>query len=121
MSQRDHLFTLLGKTLNELSPLIETAMRALDRPGSRALRYKIDRDFHFAVGAYNMIQRTKVPECDWPQLDGPVYDRVIPLRVEGQKQRRPKPRPRGPALRLVVDNSGEGAPHGVAQGQGDAA
>ena len=121
MNHRDHYFTLLGKTLSELSPLLDSAMRALDRPGSRALRYKIDRDFHFAVGVYNMIQRKNAPECDWPKLDGPVYDRVIPLPSGGQKRRRSKSQPRRPALRLVVDNSGEGASLGVAQTGGGAA
>lgn len=47
-----YTFRLLGNTLKELAPLIEEAMRVLDKPGTRVLRRKIDGKFHFAVGVY---------------------------------------------------------------------
>lgn len=48
---------VLGEVLGELSPLITEALQALDKPGTRALRRKIDGKFHFAVGAYDMVRR----------------------------------------------------------------
>ena len=45
MSLDEHFLRVLGDKLRELTPLIAEAMRALDRPGSRSLRRKLDGTF----------------------------------------------------------------------------
>lgn len=62
---------LLGRLLGELSPLITEALQALDKPGTRALRRKIDGKFHFAVGVYGIL-----PDDDVPRSDLPRYKRA---------------------------------------------
>lgn len=113
---RYHL-NLLGSALCDLSPLIEAALRELDKPGSRALRRKIDGRFHFAVFAYEMLQREEVAQCDWSKLDLPRYQRVTqvwPAReaIEARKAARDRsgdaPPVRGHALQVVVDNTVRG-------------
>ncbi len=65
---------LLGSVLGELSPLITEALHALNKPGTRALRRKIDGKFHFAVGVYGIVRR--MDDDDVPRSELPRYDRA---------------------------------------------
>lgn len=49
MSAR-HTLDLLGETLRDLAPLVAAAVQALDKPGTRALRRKLDGAFHYVLG-----------------------------------------------------------------------
>lgn len=108
-----HTLKVLGDTLAELAPLMEEAMRALDKPGTRALRRKIDGSFHFAVGSYGMLLREETCEDEWDALNLPRYRRateVWPGRAAFDARKTmaaegvQSPPAFGP-LRLVVDNS----------------
>lgn len=73
---------LLGSVLGELSPLIAEALQALDKPGTRALRRKIDGKFHFAVGVYAMVRR--MDDEDVPRSELPRYDRATEVWPAGK-------------------------------------
>ena len=116
MSAR-HTLDLLGETLRDLAPLVAAAVHALDKPGTRGLRRKLDGEFHYALGHYGTMRRMETPESQWDalRLTLPRYERateVWPGRAayEARKAREaaaeePAPAPvRGHALRLVVDN-----------------
>lgn len=116
MSAR-HTLDLLGETLRALAPLVAAAVQALDKPGTRALRRKLDGEFHYVLGQYGTLRRMETPESRWDvlHLTLPRYERateVWPGRVafEARKARdaetsAPVRAPeRGHALRLVVDN-----------------
>ena len=108
-----HTLDLLGKTLGELSPLIEEAVRVLDQPGTRALRRKLDGKFHFAVFIYGTLCRVDVPECDRSTMDLPHYERATPVwpgRVAHEaKRQRDRELALAPerwhGLQVVVDNT----------------
>lgn len=108
-----HTIDLLGKVLRDLAPLVTAAVQALDKPGSRALRRKLDGKFHFAVKVYDSLQRDDVPECDWPALNTPRYKRATEVWpgqvVHDAKVRRREAEAAGERqqgrLRLVVDNA----------------
>jgi hypothetical protein len=96
---------LLGSVLGELSPLITEALQALDKPGTRALRRKIDGKFHFAVGVYGMVRRTD--DDDVPRSELPHYKRateVWPARqtVEAQVEARRVAKAAAKAPRLAA-------------------
>lgn len=109
MSAR-HTLDLLSETLRDLAPLVAAAVQALDKPGTRALRRKIDDKFHFAVIVYGVLRREGAPNCDWDRMVLPHYDRAIPvwsgrLAHEAHKARGAMAEGSTPAvLRLVVDN-----------------
>jgi hypothetical protein len=108
-----HAIDLLGKALRDLAPLVTAAVQALDKPGSRALRRKLDGRFNFAVSLYGGLQRMGVPECDWPALDTPRYERATEVWpgqvVHDAKVRRREAEAAGERqqgrLRLAVDNA----------------
>ena len=114
MSAR-HTLNLLGETLRDLAPLVAAAVQALDKPGTRALRRKLDGEFHYLMGHYGTLMRQGTPESQWDalRLTLPRYERateVWPGRVsfEARKAREaeasaPAPSP-AYGLRLVVDN-----------------
>ena len=87
MTLDNHFMRVLGKYLRELAPLIKAAVQVLDQKGSRALRYKLDRDFHAAMGAYNAMWRSSLPYSDDPMGDQVEYGRVIP---SDRADKRPK-------------------------------
>ena len=112
MSAR-HTLDLLGEALRDLAPLVAAAVQALDKPGTRALRRKIDDKFHFAVIVYGVLRREDEPDCDWDRMVLPHYDRAVPiwpgrLAPEARKDRGATAEGATPAcghiLRLVVDN-----------------
>lgn len=114
MSPR-HTLDLLGETLRDLAPLVAAAVKALDQPGTRGLRRKLDGEFHLALGHYGTLRRMETPESQWGalRLALPRYDRateVWPGRAsfEARKAREAEAsspaRSHGPGLRLVVDN-----------------
>lgn len=113
MSAR-HTLDLLGETLRDLAPLVAAAVEALDKPGTRGLRRKLDGEFHFLVRGYGTLQRETTPEEQWDCIPLPVYVRateVWPGRAayEGRKAREaadtaPAASP-AYGLRLVVDNA----------------
>lgn len=115
MSAR-HTLDLLGETLRDLAPLVAAAVQALDKPGTRGLRRKLDGEFHFAMVHYGTLRRMETPQSQWDalQIMLPHYERATeawPGRVafEARKARdadaaAPAPE-RVHALRLVVDNA----------------
>jgi len=110
----DHFFRVMDKNLRDLVPLIKAAVQALDRPGNRALRRKLDSGFHVAVHAYNSMWRAGQPMSDYPMGNLVEYDRATPVRWGGRKPSSDAAvtdgigakRPEGAGLRLVVDNTG---------------
>lgn len=127
MSAR-HTLDLMGKTLRDLAPLVAAAVQALDKPGTRGLRRKLDGEFHFLVRGYGTLLRETTPEEQWECIPLPAYERateVWPGRAayEGRKAREaaakvPAPtwsaedyaavmgdRPHAPRIRLAVDNT----------------
>lgn len=116
MSAR-HTLDLLGETLRDLAPLVAAAVQALDRPGTRGLRRKLDSEFHYALCHYGTLRRMETPEAQWDalRLTLPRYERATDVwpgqaAFEARKAREasaegPAPTP-SPAygLRLVVDN-----------------
>jgi hypothetical protein len=56
MSEKRRMTVLLGKTLARLAPLIEEAAKVLDHRGSRVLRNKMERDFHYALAIYGILE-----------------------------------------------------------------
>lgn len=113
MSAR-HTLDLLGETLRDLAPLVAAAVQALDKPGTRALRRKLDGEFHYALGHYGTLRRMDAPKSQWDalQVTLPHYERATeawPGRVafEARMAAAEQPAPalsRGYGLRLVVDN-----------------
>lgn len=115
-----HTLNVLGSALADLVPLIEEAVRLLDKPGTRALRRKLDKDFHFAVGAFGVLRREETCEGEWPKLNLPRYRRATerwPAQkaYDARKAREAAGSAEEPAaalaielptrgLRLVVDN-----------------
>jgi hypothetical protein len=119
MTRDAHFMRVLGANLGELAPLIAEAVRTLDRPGSRALRYKLDGAFNCAVHAYNASLLSASPEEDWHMTDRVRYDRVTPLRSEGRERGKTAGGASGSSgaawyeragLRLVVDNGPQSPP-----------
>ena len=114
MSAR-HTLDLLGETLRDLAPLVAAAVKALDQPGTRALRRKLDGEFHYLIGHYGTLMRQGTPESQWDDLRAmlPHYERATEVwpagkAFEARKAREasaPAPAP-SPAygLRLVVNN-----------------
>lgn len=116
MSAR-HTLDLLGEALRDLAPLVAAAVKALDQPGTRGLRRKLDGEFNVAVGHYGTLRRMETPESQWDalRLTLPRYERATEVwpagkAFEARKAREaaakePAPTP-SPAygLRLVVDN-----------------
>jgi hypothetical protein len=114
-----HFVRVLGTDLRKLAPLIAEAVRTLDRPGSRALRYKLDGAFNCAARAYNAALLSESSEEDWHPTDHVRYDRVTPLRSEGRACGKTAGAVGGSTeavwyeragLRLVVDNGPESPP-----------
>lgn len=116
MSAR-HTLDLLGETLRDLAPLVAAAVQALDKPGTRALRRKLDGEFHYALGHYGTLRRMETPESQWDalRLTLPRYDRATEVwpagkAFEARKAREAAAKEPAPAsspvygLRLVVDN-----------------
>jgi len=92
---RDSQMRSLGDDLRELVPLITEAVLALDKPGSRALRRKIDSAFNSAVHSYNAAWNIGLYGRDWSDLI--AYTRVTPLHWGGRRGGRPA------GLRLFVN------------------
>lgn len=116
MIVRDHLVDMLREDLQTLVPLVKAAVQALDKPGSRVLRRKLDSKFETAVWAFNGIQRADRPISE-AVPDFIRYDRVtLPIRRAswwktgdaGGSDRAPAPESTG--LRLVVDNASVSSP-----------
>jgi len=113
MSAR-YTLDLMGDALRDLAPLVVAAVKALDRPGTRGLRRKLDGEFHFLVGHYGTLLRHGTPEQQWDALQAmlPHYERateVWPGRAsfEARKAKAAEavqPPPAFGPLRLVVDN-----------------
>lgn len=115
---RDEFQRQLGDYLRELSPLAEAAVQALDKPGTRALRRKLDAQVHMVVHIYGTMLRSEVDESEWDmlRLSLPHYKRVTPAwpgrascearKAEAAQQSEQVPEPAAPTfgLRLVVDN-----------------
>lgn len=108
-----HTLSVLGKTLADLVPLVEEAVRLLDKPGTRALRRKIDKEFHFAVGVFGSLRREETGEDEWPALDTPRYNRATEVwpgqvvhdaKVRRREAEAAAERQQG-HLRMVVDNT----------------
>lgn len=78
---RDHFEAHLGKDLRDLIPLIEAALVVLDKPGTRALRSKIDKGFHCVVWGYGTVRRCGMDEGEWDALRPtlPHYKRATDL------------------------------------------
>lgn len=108
-----HLRAWVGDNLRDLLPLISEAVQALDKPGTRALRRKIDCRVNILVHAWGSFMRSTVNEADWGTLVYPQYKRVTPLWPARAAHNAKKDaqcaaaaeelEPRGP--RLVVDNA----------------
>jgi hypothetical protein len=75
MSAR-HTLDVLGEALRDLAPLVTAAVAALDQPGTRGLRRKLDGEFHFLVRCYGTLQRETLPPDLWDSHTAPFYDRV---------------------------------------------
>lgn len=119
-----HTLNVLGKTLADLVPLVEEAVRLLDKPGTRALRRKIDKEFHFAVGVFGSLRREETDEDEWPALNLPRYRRATEtwpaqMAYDARKAREAARWADDPAaplaielpnrgLRVVVDNTKSG-------------
>ena len=117
MSAR-HDLDLLGEALRDLAPLVAAAVQALDKPGTRGLRRKLDREFHYALGHYGTLRRMEIPESQWDalRLTLPHYQRateVWPAQAafDARKAREAAAKESAAAasspaygLRLVVDN-----------------
>lgn len=117
MSAR-HTLDLLGEALRDLAPLVAAAVKALDQPGTRGLRRKLDGEFNVAVGHYGTLRRMETPESQWDalRLTLPRYERATEVWPAGKafearkareaaaKELAPAPS-HGPGLRLVVDNA----------------
>ena len=105
---------LMGKTLHDLAPLVLAAVTALDKPGTRGLRRKLDGEFHFLVGHYGALRRLNAPESEWDALRAilPHYERVTEVwpgraAFEARKAKAetvPAVPVQGHSLRLVVAN-----------------
>lgn len=89
----ENMMRCLGDELRELVPLIAEAVRALDKPGSRALRRKIDSAFNCAVHSYNAARNAGRFGRDWSDIV--TYDRVTPLHWGGRRT----------GLRLIVNGA----------------
>ena len=136
MSAPDYDLALLGKSLSALSPLITAALQILDKPGTRALRRKIDGEFNLAVHTVGTMQRRNTPECDWHSLQSPRYTRATVVwpagespKIKAKAAAKAKADAAPPApiqrrgLQLVVDNGRllERRASSTPQDQGDAA
>lgn len=134
----NHTLDMLGATLIELAPLIAEALCALDKPGTRALRRKIDGSFHLMVHGYGTLRRESGDERDWSKMDLPRYKRATAVwpgqqAYDSRKAREARAAVEAPTvtapellatrgLRVVVDNTR--APHlplSATQIEGDAA
>jgi len=69
----------VDNALRDLLPLIKEAVQALDKPGTRALRRKIDSQANKLVHGWGAFMRSSVNECDWDSLVYPHYKRVTPV------------------------------------------
>jgi len=119
-----HTRDLLGDALQTLAPLVAAAVEALDVPGARSLRRKLDREFHAAIGHYGTARRMETPEAAWPSLRLPQYQPATeawPGRAAFEARQakakaaaelvEPVAVPvRGHGLRLVIDNGRAVAP-----------
>jgi len=117
MSAR-HTLDLLGEALRDLAPLVAAAVQALDKPGTRALRRKLDAQVHMVVHTYGSMLRSELDESEWDalRLTLPRYKRLTPAwpgrasykarKAEAALQSEHVPEPPAPTfgLRLVVDN-----------------
>ena len=61
---------LLGETLARLAPLIEEAAKVLDHRGSRVLRNRIERDFHYAQAIYGILELCGDDAQPWARAMG---------------------------------------------------
>lgn len=128
MSARSTL-DMMGEALRDLAPLVAAAVKALDQPGTRGLRRKLDGRFHYLVHGYGTLQREMTPEEQWDALRPlwPHYERateVWPGRAAFEARMAREATAKEPAaapspaygLRLVVDNGRpvEPAPFGGA-------
>lgn len=117
---RDEFQRQLSGYLRELVPLAEAAVQALDKPGTRALRRKLDAQLHMVVHVYGTMLRSELDDSEWDalQLILPRYKRVTPAwpgrasyearKAEAAQQSEQVSEPPTPTptfgLRLVVDN-----------------
>lgn len=79
---RDDQMRHLANDLRELIPLITEAVLALDKPGRRSLRRKLDGAFNSAIHSYNAARNAGVTPRDWSGCL--AYERVTPLRWGGR-------------------------------------
>jgi hypothetical protein len=77
-SMRDEFERQLGENLGDLIPLVTEALQHLDKPGTRALRRKLDKAMNSTVWGYGCVARTHTDECDWDALRAtlPRYKRA---------------------------------------------
>lgn len=132
-----YTFDLMGKTLQDLAPLVAAAVKALDQPGTRALRRKLDGEFHYLLGHYGTLRRMETPESQWDalRLTLPRYERATEVwpgqaAFEARKARGASPEapavptadlPAARGLRVVVDNTRAAGGPPATFGKGDAA
>jgi hypothetical protein len=62
MTDSEHF---VGNALRDLLPLIKEAVQALGKPGTRALRRKIDSQGNKLVHGWGAFMRSGVDQCDW--------------------------------------------------------
>lgn len=118
---RDTQMQWLAKDLQELIPLVTEAVVALDKPGRRSLRRKLDQAFNSAIHSYNAALNADRWGQDWSGCIS--YERVIPVRWGGRGSKakepvhslivndagiKPSARP-APRLSLVVNDGGDHA------------
>ncbi|MGQ3300173.1 hypothetical protein [Reyranella sp.] len=122
MSYAGHFQLCLENDLRDLIPLVGEVLKALDKPGSRALRRKLDKEMHSLVHTYGTLCRAQTDECGWDELRDrlPRYSRVTEVwpagkTLEARKaaaaagdappiESPPEIPAVGRGLRLVVDN-----------------
>lgn len=83
----DHFLGLLAEDLNKLVPLVAAAVQALDKPGSRALRRKLDAEFNCAVIDFNAAWRSSLPVSEAPLGRLVEYCRGTSVQWGGRKPR----------------------------------
>lgn len=111
-THRDHFEICLGKDIQDLIPLISEALAVLDKPGTRALRRKIDKAMNSVVWGYGTIRRCTMDESEWDALRPtlPRYERATDRwpAQQAHDARKAAALAEAPAAPPVIDLPGRG-------------